>query len=458
MSQQVAQSILTVAQLNHFIKFQIESDPNFKSCLVSGEISNFKYHTSGHMYFTLKDETSRIRAVMFQGRNRFLKFRPEDGMKVICQGSVGVFERDGQYQLYIDTMQPDGLGDLYIAFEQLRDRLQSEGLFAEGRKKSLPSYPKRIGVVTSPTGAVIRDICTTIQRRFPLAQVILSPALVQGPEAAPTLVSALSRLETMNPAVDVIIIGRGGGSLEELWPFNEESVVRAVANCPIPIISAVGHETDVTLCDFAADIRAATPTAAAELAVPDKQELQEWLDEVLFRSRQIVRRKVVDSRRTLLQLATRPVLSRPESLVDRRRQAVDYLENLLSRNISRPLQRADKQWQILRDRLQKVMPQKRIADEKTELLHLEQKVGQLAERKLHRLNIEIERLTSSLVALNPMAVLQRGYSILRREDGKVITKKDDLPIGSYGQVQLADGSIRVRREDDWVDEQIRLDI
>ncbi|WP_238413691.1 exodeoxyribonuclease VII large subunit [Alicyclobacillus sp. TC] len=458
MSQQVAQSILTVAQLNRFIKFQIESDPKFKSCLVSGEISNFKYHTSGHMYFTLKDETSRIRAVMFQGRNRFLKFRPEDGMKVICQGSVGVFERDGQYQLYIDTMQPDGLGDLYIAFEQLRDRLQSEGLFAEGRKKSLPSYPKRIGVVTSPTGAVIRDICTTIQRRFPLAQVILSPALVQGPEAAPTLVSALSRLETMNPAVDVIIIGRGGGSLEELWPFNEESVVRAVANCPIPIISAVGHETDVTLCDFAADIRAATPTAAAELAVPDKQELQEWLDEVLFRSRQIVRRKVVDSRRTLLQLATRPVLSRPESLVDRRRQAVDYLENLLSRNISRPLQRADKQWQILRDRLQKVMPQKRIADEKTELLHLEQKVGQLAERKLHRLNIEIERLTSSLVALNPMAVLQRGYSILRREDGKVITKKDDLPIGSYAQVQLADGSIRVRREDDWVDEQIRLDI
>ncbi|MFX4302623.1 exodeoxyribonuclease VII large subunit [Alicyclobacillus tolerans] len=458
MSQQVAQSILTVAQLNRFIKFQIESDPNFKSCLVSGEISNFKYHTSGHMYFTLKDETSRIRAVMFQGRNRFLKFRPEDGMKVICQGSVGVFERDGQYQLYIDTMQPDGLGDLYIAFEQLRDRLQSEGLFAEGRKKSLPSYPKRIGVVTSPTGAVIRDICTTIQRRFPLAQVILSPALVQGPEAAPTLVSALSRLETMNPVVDVIIIGRGGGSLEELWPFNEESVVRAVANCPIPIISAVGHETDVTLCDFAADIRAATPTAAAELAVPDKQELQEWLDEVLFRSRQIVRRKVVDSRRTLLQLTTRPVLSRPESLVDRRRQAVDYLENLLSRNISRPLQRADKQWQILRDRLQKVMPQKRIADEKTVLLHLEQKVGQLAERKLHRLNIEIERLTSSLVALNPMAVLQRGYSILRREDGKVITKKDDLPIGSYGQVQLADGSIRVRREDDWVDEQIRLDI
>lgn len=236
-----AEAVLTVTELNRRIKERLESDPRLIQCRVVGEISNFKHHPSGHMYFTLKDETSRIRAVMFSSRNRRLQFQPEDGMRVIAFGSVGVFERDGQYQLYVEDLEPDGLGALYVRYEQLRHQLAEEGLFAPERKRPLPRFPLRVGVVTSPTGAVIRDICTTIERRYPLARVILAPAQVQGPDAAPTIVRALEVLYALEPKVDVIIVGRGGGSLEELWPFNEEMVVRAVARSPVPVVSAVGH-------------------------------------------------------------------------------------------------------------------------------------------------------------------------------------------------------------------------
>ena len=257
---------VTVSQLNTYIRSRMEEDPTLQSLFVVGEISNFTDHyRSGHLYLSLKDEKSVIRAVMFAQYARRLRFRPEDGMKVIARGRVGVYEANGQYQLYIEDMQPDGLGALNLAFEQLKQKLEKEGLFARERKKPLPKYPERIGVITSPTGAAVQDITTILARRFPLAEIVFCPVLVQGEGAAPQIVKALEEMNRRQ-AADVIILGRGGGSLEDLWAFNEESVARAVAASEIPVISAVGHETDFTICDFAADCRAATPSAAAELA------------------------------------------------------------------------------------------------------------------------------------------------------------------------------------------------
>ena len=266
--------VLTVSQLNTYLRAVIEEDDHLSSVFVCGEISNFTNHIrSGHWYFSLKDENSILKAVMFRTANQRLRFRPESGMRVIVRGRIGVFERDGVYQLYAEDMQPDGTGALALAFEQLRRRLEAEGLFRAERKKTLPPFPATIGVITSPTGAARRDIENVLGRRFPAANILFAPVLVQGENAPEQLAAAVARMNRDGRA-DVIIIGRGGGSAEELWAFNDERVVRAVAASEIPVISAVGHETDVTLCDFAADRRAPTPSAAAELAVPEMRTLQ----------------------------------------------------------------------------------------------------------------------------------------------------------------------------------------
>lgn len=269
--------VLTVSQLNRYIKSLLDGDSMMNSVFLSGEISNFTNHyKSGHMYFSLKDSQSVVRAVMFSTQARRLRFLPQDGMKVIVRGRVTVYEQTGQYQVYIEDMQPDGLGALNLAFEQLKTRLAAEGLFDASRKKALPAYPKAIGVVTSPTGAAVQDIMQILGRRFPMAEVVLCPVLVQGAGAAEQIVAAVERFNRLQCA-DVLIVGRGGGSIEDLWAFNEEIVARAVANSQIPIISAVGHETDFTICDFVADLRAPTPSAAAELAVPDMRELMAYV-------------------------------------------------------------------------------------------------------------------------------------------------------------------------------------
>ena len=273
-------TILSVTQLNTYIKSIIDGDMLLRSLYVVGEISNFTNHyRTGHFYLTLKDESCAVKAVMFASANRRLKFMPENGMKVIVRGRVSVFERDGQYQLYIDDMQPDGLGALNLAFEQLKNKLAEEGLFDECYKKPIPHRSTRIGVVTSATGAVIQDIRNVISRRYPLAEIILAPVQVQGASAAPQIVEAIEQFNSGDYA-DVLIVGRGGGSLEDLWAFNEEIVARAVFNSKIPIISAVGHETDFTICDFAADLRAPTPSAAAELAVSDREEQHAYINQL----------------------------------------------------------------------------------------------------------------------------------------------------------------------------------
>lgn len=275
--------VLTISQLNRYIKSLLDGDQMLSSVFLTGEISNFTNHyKSGHMYFSLKDSQCVVRAVMFAAQARRLRFLPQDGMKVIVRGRVTVYEQSGQYQVYVDDMQPDGLGALNLAYEQLKTRLAAEGLFDASRKKPLPAYPKAVGVVTSPTGAAVQDIKQILGRRFPLAEVILCPVLVQGAGAAEQIAAAVEHFNRLDCA-DVLIVGRGGGSIEDLWAFNEEIVARAVANSRIPVISAVGHETDFTICDFAADLRAPTPSAAAELAVPDIRELMAYVSGSMLR-------------------------------------------------------------------------------------------------------------------------------------------------------------------------------
>src|SRR3954452_2027983 len=280
------QRYLTVNALTKYIKRKFDVDPHLQDVFVKGEISNFKQHSSGHMYFTLKDEKARILAVMFSSYNKRVKFAPENGMKVLLRGEVTLYEPSGQYQIYVKEIQPDGIGDLYLAFEQLKEKLTREGLFAAEHKQSLPKFPNTVGVVTSPTGAAVRDIITTIKRRYPIAKVLILPALVQGDQAAPSITDAINQANEKKHGIDVLIVGRGGGSIEELWAFNEEIVARAIYESTIPIISAVGHETDFTIADFVADLRAPTPTGAAELAVP---HIDEWLERVLTKQTRIIR-------------------------------------------------------------------------------------------------------------------------------------------------------------------------
>ena len=323
-------AVLTVSQLNTYIKSIIDGDINLNNVFVCGEISNFTDHyRTGHYYLTLKDEGASVKAVMFRTANQRLKFKPENGMNVITRGRISVYERDGQYQLYIDDMQPDGLGALNLAFEQLKNKFAQEGLFDQNRKKPIPKYPRRIGVVTSPTGAAVRDIINILARRFPLAEVVLCPVQVQGASAAGQIIDAIKRFNAGHYA-DVLIVGRGGGSIEELWAFNEETVARAVAASDIPVISAVGHETDYTICDFVADLRAPTPSAAAELAVPEMFEQRAAVSGAIMRCGKALHSRLQTERAKLRQLQMSRGLVSPVMSINIHRQKLDGLLASLS--------------------------------------------------------------------------------------------------------------------------------
>ena len=389
-----ATPVLTVGQVTKYIKGLFAADPYLSYLQVSGEISNFKHHSSGHMYFTLKDSEAALRCVMFRSANSRLKFLPQDGMKVVATGRISVYERDGQYQLYVETMVPDGIGSLYAAYEKLKAKLEAAGVFAQARKKPLPRFPKRIGVVTSPTGAAVRDIVTTLSRRYPQAEVLIVPVLVQGPEAPGQIAEALRFLNQV-PGIDVIITGRGGGSIEELWAFNEEIVAQAIYESKIPVISAVGHETDFTIADFVADVRAATPTAAAELAVPDRQELLVFLQTAKQRLVSKMTDKLKQDRRYLGKLAAANVLTRPTQRLEQARQNLDNLFTHLENQI---------------------------------LYHLQGKKGKL------------ELLAGKLTALNPKAVLERGFSICYDEEGNVVRDATLLKPQELIKIYLQSGS------------------
>lgn len=420
---------------------KLESDTLLAEVWIRGEISNFTHHSSGHMYFTLKDADSRIKSIMFASHNQRLPFIPKEGTRVIARGNVSVYERDGQYQFYATHMQPDGIGSLYLAFEQLKQKLEREGLFAPERKSPLPRFPKVIGVVTSPTGAAVRDILTTLQRRYPQAAVVLYPVLVQGKGAAPSIVQAIERLNAMGE-VDVLIVGRGGGSLEELWAFNEEVVARAIYESAIPIISAVGHETDFTIADFVADLRAATPTAAAELAVPHSAELRALIgqrEQVLQRGLQ---HQVSQARERLRRLQKSPALLQPRrSLL----QHAERLDTLQSRMESRMLSRTQltlSKYGRLHERLLRYHPQdalllaKRRQSDAGRLLRTA--MSAMLREKSQQLSYGIRQLD----ALSPLKVMARGYSLVYDEQGQSLIKSlSDVEPGDMVKVKVTDGEL-----------------
>lgn len=391
-------TVLTVSQLTTYLRALLEGDENLNHVYLCGEISNFKAHlASGHFYFDLKDDRSVIHAVMFRAQAARLRFRPEDGMRVLGRGRISLYEKSGQYQFYCDDLQPDGVGTLAVAFEQRREKLQREGLFDPARKKELPACPMRVGIVTSPTGAALQDMLHVTARRFPLAKIVFAPVLVQGEGAAEQIAQAIRRMNERQ-AADVLLVGRGGGSAEDLWAFNEEIVVRAIAASRIPVISAVGHETDTTLSDYAADLRAPTPSAAAECAVPEREELLLWLDRRRSAMQNSITAQLEQSRYRMDALASRRCLSAPQLLYENHRIRLDEL-----------LCRMD----------------------------------QSARRQLGQKRMRFSSACAQLNALSPLAVLSRGYAIVEK-DGAAKNSAAELLPGDRITVRMRDGELPCR--------------
>lgn len=397
---------ITIGALNNYLKKLFDNDNNLKDVYLKGEISNFKAHTRGHFYFTLKDETSRINAVMFSYKASMLSFLPADGMKVLVRGKVSIYEATGSYQIYVEEMSQDGLGNLYIEFEKLKKKLATEGLFSQEHKKKIPKVPKKIGIVTASTGAAIRDILTTIKRRFPICETILFPSLVQGADAAKDIVKKIEIANTFD--IDTLIVGRGGGSIEDLWPFNEEIVARAIYNSKVPIISAVGHEIDFTIADFVADLRAPTPTAAAELAVPNIETIKTYLENVVNRSTISINGYIETDKQKLSSLINSYVLKKPTAMYEIKEQNLDFL-----------IDRLNKEMKIILD------------NTKIRLFKVTSSYILTNPDILYKFKTQnLKHLINKLEVLNPMNTLARGYAIVK-SNNKVVSsikeiKKDDI--------------------------------
>ncbi|WP_141431715.1 exodeoxyribonuclease VII large subunit [Bacillus sp. 03113] len=437
------QRFLSVNALTKYIKRKFDADPHLQDVHVKGEISNFKQHSSGHMYFTLKDEKARVLAVMFSSFNRSMKFQPENGMKVLIKGDITVYEPSGQYQIYIKDMQPDGIGALYLAYEQLKTKLEEEGLFDPKSKKAIPLYPKTVGVITSPTGAAVRDIIITIKRRYPVANILIFPALVQGEQAAPSIVQALKKANEQSAPiqVDVIIVGRGGGSIEELWAFNEEAVARAIFTSRIPIISAVGHETDFTIADFVADLRAPTPTGAAELAVPHINELME---KVLTRQARIGRamnEKLVLQQNRLKRIQSSYAFRYPKRLYEQKLEQVDKKTEQLLR-LSKKLKNVKQdQFLVLEKRILRNHPQKALEEAKLRYQKQTKGLMRAMTEILSKKEKDFQSIVSTLSALSPLKIMERGYTLSYTEDGKLIKSIQQVNIEDRVKITMVDGKL-----------------
>ena len=407
---------LTVSQLTKYIKYKLDNDVNLREVYLKGEISNFKAHTRGHFYFTIKDEGSRINAVMFASSASKVKFTPEDGMKILVTGKISVYEATGGYQIYVNDMMEDGVGNLYVAFEQLKKKLASEGLFDDRYKKPIPKIPERVGVITASTGAAIRDIISTINRRFPLTEVILLPSLVQGEGAKEDIVRQINRARDYN--LDVLIVGRGGGSIEDLWAFNEEIVARAIFDCPIPIISAVGHEIDFTIADFVADLRAPTPTGAAEIAVPNKSDVINYINQLNLRCQKNIKTILELKKKRLDSIKSHYILNNPLDLYSAKIQKLDYLTESLIKN-----------YKVIIDK-KKI----KLNNIKTRPLFSNPLVI------LDKTKQKYTLLLSKLDALSPLKTLERGYGIIKINE-KAITSIKDLKKDDLINIELKDGSV-----------------
>lgn len=388
--------ILSITQVTEYIRAQMDHDPLLKSVVVRGEISNYKLYPSGHHYFTLKDENAALKCVMFKGQAFRLKFRPENGMKIIAFGSISVYARDGAYQLYCNNLNVDGIGDLHVAFEQLKKKLDAQGLFDKAHKKPIPMFPKTIGIVTSPAGAAVHDILRILKKRYPIAQIRLLPVRVQGQEASGEIAAAIDYANYHHLA-DVLIVGRGGGSIEDLWAFNEEIVAHAIYRSQIPVISAVGHEPDFTISDFVADMRAATPSNAAELAVPDQAALRQTLDGMSGAMASALSRQIKSGRMQLEALSAGSVLQSPVSYIRSRRNNLELFQSRLSSLFSRDIHRKKQQF---------------IAN------------------------------TAKLDAMSPLKVLSRGYSVAQLASGRVVTSIHQVNTDDTVSVSVSDGAFR----------------
>ncbi len=432
--------IYTVSELTERIRQILEKE--YPSVWVQGEISNLRSAPSGHQYFTLKDDTSQIRCVMFRLQSRFLKFKLEDGLRVIAWGRLSVYGARGEYQLILDTMEPAGLGSLMLAFEQLRNRLAEEGLFDPDQRKTIPPLPRRIGIVTSPTGAAVQDMIRIIRRRLPGTHILISPASVQGDRAPEEIVTALERLLDAGD-VDVVILGRGGGSIEDLWAFNDERVVRAVASCALPVVSAVGHETDFTLTDFAADLRASTPSAAAEMVVPDKRSLQDAILHLAGMLRNCMQ-SAVDQRRAVF----REMLSRlqdPRRDIQDRRMKIDDLALRLMRVIRRKVGELQDVTRSLAERLRPEHLRRTLFDRKEIAQELSMRLERGQRSLVREKRAAMENLAGRLDALSPLAVLSRGYSItFRPKTCEVVTDARTVAAGDDLEVRLWKGELQCR--------------
>jgi exodeoxyribonuclease VII large subunit len=407
---------ISISQLTRYIKYKIDNDVNLNEVFIKGEISNFKAHSRGHYYFTLKDEGSRINAIMFASSTRKLKFMPSDGMKVLVTGKISVFEANGGYQIYVNDMLEDGVGNLYIAYEQLKKKLEDEGLFDQSIKKPIPKIPKRIGVVTAPTGAAIKDIISTIKRRWPLCEVYLFPALVQGEDAKDDIVRQIEKADTYN--LDTLIVGRGGGSIEDLWPFNEEIVARAIYNCNTPVISAVGHEVDFTIADFVADLRAPTPTGAAEMAVPQLSDMINYLNQVNIRLNNTITNQINTARRRLDNITSRNIFKNPLTLYQTKEMIFDNMLERLKFSLTNLTNIKEKELLKLKNS------------------YVLRNPYQILDKKSNK----YLQIVSKLETLSPLLTLKRGYTMTKVND-KVISSSKSINRGDIITIEFSDGKV-----------------
>lgn len=429
---------IKVSALNNYIKLLLDDNSFLHKVYLKGEISNFKNHMSGHLYFTLKDEESRISAIMFRNKTIDLKFTPEDGKKVLVEGRVSSYPSQGTYQVYVDKMEEDGLGNLYVLYEELKNRLQKEGLFDGSHKKEIPKYPSRIGIVTASTGAAIKDILSTIKRRYPIVETILFPALVQGKGAASDIVKQINKAQEYD--LDVLIVGRGGGSIEDLWAFNEEIVARAIFASKVPVISAVGHEIDYTISDFVADLRAPTPTGAAEMAVPTMQEVVRLLSHFKVNLNHLIQKKLEISNKHLETCRSSYLLKNPGTLLDVKVQKLDFVNEKLNQLMKQYL--ADQQnifsklvsSYVLKD------PLMIYRNKENMILSFQKQGSYLMKQILEKKSYELSNITNTVKLVNPLNILEKGYSIVKMED-KVITSSEEVHPDDLISIKMKKGSI-----------------
>ena len=429
---------LTISDINKLIKNTIEDNPELRNVYLKGEISNIKYHTRGHLYFSLKDENSKINAVMFN-YERYLNFNPKDGDSVLVHGRISVYEASGSYQIYVDSMDMDGIGNLYVLFEKLKKKLSEEGLFLQEHKKKIKRIPRKIGVITAPTGAAVRDIISTINRRFPMTEIYLFPTLVQGADAAPNIVEMINLANTFDD-IDTIILGRGGGSIEDLWAFNEEIVARAIYNSRIPIISGVGHEIDFTISDFVADLRAPTPTGAALMATPDIEEVRRYFITAKDRLNNSVQNKIFNLKELIKKYKTNYILNNPNSLYEMKEQKLDSiydkLNSIMKSRIDYYIHLIDKfkSNYILNN------PKVLYENEKEKIdnikINLNKNISKILEKNINTINT----LKVKVDLLNPDNILDKGYSIIEK-NGKVIKNVNDLNINDDINIMVKNGNI-----------------